>query len=308
MNQEGKIEGIITKGVGGIYTVRINDEQGIRKVFCSVRGIFRQKDFIPQAGDTVYIEDSGDVDIPYVISAFAPRRNSLQRPPLANVDHLLLTFAVTEPVPDLKLLDKMLIISGVLGIDPVIIFTKSDLGKEEADSLYNIYKNAGFDVMISSPESPVSKETLMELTGSGISAFAGPSGVGKSSLCNRILGTRAMETNEISVKLKRGKHTTRHCELHDFGDGFITDTPGFTSLSLFDLGITHKDVCMGYPEIMKYAAECRYDDCGHVGEAGCAVDEAFQKCMIDEGRMQRYREFYKELYDNRNNYKRRKRL
>ena len=308
MNQDGKIDGIITKGVGGIYTVRICDESGIRKVYCSVRGIFRQKDFIPQAGDTVYIEDSGDVDIPYVISAFGPRRNSLMRPPLANVDHLLLTFSVTEPLPDLKLLDKMLIISGVLGIKPVIIFTKSDLGKEEADCLSCIYKNAGFDVMISSPENPVSKETLMALTGSGISAFAGPSGVGKSSLCNRILGTRAMETSEISVKLKRGKHTTRHCELHDFGDGFITDTPGFTSLSLFELGITHKDICKGYPEIMKYAKGCRYDDCGHVGEAGCAVDEALQKCIIDGGRMQRYREFYKELYDNRNNYKRRKRI
>ena len=308
MNSDGRIEGIITKGVGGIYTVRICDGTGIRKVYCSVRGIFRQKDFIPQAGDTVYIEDSGDVDIPYVISAFGPRRNSLLRPPLANVDYLLLTFSVTNPVPDLKLLDKMLIISGVLGIKPVIIFTKSDLGKEEADNLAGIYMNAGFDVMISSPESPVSKETLMSLTGSGIAAFAGPSGVGKSSLCNRILGTRAMETNEISAKLKRGKHTTRHCELHDFGSGFITDTPGFTSLSLFELGITHKDICRGYPEIMRYTHDCRYDDCGHVGEAGCAVDEAFQKCMIDEGRMSRYREFYKELYDNRNNYKRRKRL
>ena len=308
MNQDGRIEGIITKGVGGIYTVRISDDSGVRKVFCSVRGIFRQKDLVPQAGDTVYIEESGDVDVPYVISAFGERRNSLMRPPLANVDYLLLTFSVIEPVPDLKLLDKMLIISGVLGIKPVIIFTKSDLGQAEAETLSGIYKAAGFDVMISSPENPVSKETLMALTGSGISAFAGPSGVGKSSLCNRILGTRAMETNEISVKLKRGKHTTRHCELHDFGDGFITDTPGFTSLSLFDLGITHKDVCMGYTEINRYAGECRYDDCGHVGEAGCAVDEAFQKCMIDEGRMSRYREFYKELYDNRNHYKRRKRL
>lgn len=308
MNSDGRIEGIITKGVGGIYTVRISDGSGIKKVYCSLRGIFRTKDFVPQAGDTVFIEDSGDVDIPYVISAFGPRRNSLLRPPLANVDYLLLTFSVIEPVPDLKLLDKMLIISGVLGIKPVIIFTKSDLGKEEADNLAGIYKNAGFDVMISSPENPVSKETLMALTGSGISAFAGPSGVGKSSLCNRILGTRAMETSEISVKLKRGKHTTRHCELHDFGDGFITDTPGFTSLSLFELGITHKDVCKGYPEIMRYATDCRYDDCGHVGEAGCAVDVAFQKCMIDECRMQRYREFYKELYDNRNNYKRRKRI
>ena len=138
MNSDGRIEGIITKGVGGIYTVRINDGSGIRKVYCSVRGIFRQKDFIPQAGDTVYIEDSGDVDIPYVISAFGPRRNSLLRPPLANVDYLLLTFSVIEPVPDLKLLDKMLIISGVLGIKPVIIFTKSDLGKEEADNLSGI--------------------------------------------------------------------------------------------------------------------------------------------------------------------------
>lgn len=307
MNQDGRIEGIITKGVGGIYTVRISDDSGVRKVYCSVRGIFRQKDLVPQAGDTVYIEESGDVDVPYVISAFGERRNSLMRPPLANVDYLLLTFSVIEPVPDLKLLDKMLIISGVLGIKPVIIFTKSDLGQAEAETLSGIYKAAGFDVMISSPENPVSKETLMALTGSGISAFAGPSGVGKSSLCNRILGTRAMETNEISVKLKRGRHTTRHCELHDFGDGFITDTPGFTSLSLFELGISHKDVCKGYPEIMKHASDCRYDDCGHVGEDGCAVDEAFQKSMIDEGRMQRYREFYKELYDNRNNYKRRKR-
>jgi ribosome biogenesis GTPase len=188
----------------------------------------------------------------------------------------------------------------------LIIFTKEDLGREAAARYYDVYSGCGYKVFISSKDSPVTAEDLRSITGSGIAAFARPSGVGKSTLCNRIIGREHMETGNISRKLKRGRHTTRHVELIDFGDGFITDTPGFTSLSLLQLGIGYRDVPAGYPEIYKFAGKCKYDDCRHIKEEGCVVRDALSMGQISEERYNRYREFSEELYNERNNYKRRK--
>jgi len=168
------------------------------------------------------------------------------------------------------------------------------------------YSACGYQVLVSSKDSPVTAEALESITGNGIAAFAGPSGVGKSTLCNRIIGKEHMEVGTISRKLKRGRHTTRHVELFDFGDGFITDTPGFTSLSLLQLGIGYKEVPAGYPEIYKFTGKCKYDDCRHIKEEGCVVRDALSLGQIGEERYNRYREFSEELYNERNNYKRRK--
>ena len=298
------VQGVITKGVGGAYSVCIDG--GKTRAACQIRGGLRLGNIVPQAGDRVTIEPSGDPDLPYVITKILPRKNNLVRPPVANVDYLILTFSVTDPEPDLKLLDKLLIICANLDITPLIVFTKEDLGKEAAAKYLDEYSACGYQVLVSSKDSPVTAEALESITGSGIAAFAGPSGVGKSTLCNRIIGKEHMEVGTISKKLKRGRHTTRHVELFDFGEGFITDTPGFTSLSLLQLGIGYKEVPAGYPEIYKFTGKCKYDDCRHIKEEGCVVREALSLGQIGEERYNRYREFSEELYNERNNYKRRK--
>ena len=277
-----------------------------RRVSCRIRGLFRNRQILPQIGDRVIVQESGDADNPYVICDILPRRNTLTRPAIANVDYLLLTFAAVNPEPDLTLLDKMLIICGNLDIVPVIIFTKEDLGENEAMELSGIYTKAGYRVLISSGNCPVTSDDIKQIVGNGTAAFAGPSGVGKSTLCNSILGTKIMDVGEISDRLRRGKHTTIHVELFDFGEGFLTDTPGFTSLSLLNLDIDYRKVRLGYPEIMRFEGGCRFDDCRHISELGCVVTKAVEDGLIEQSRYNRYRSFNEELYNERNNYRRRK--
>lgn len=291
-------EGIITKGVGGTYTVRVSAGD-VR--LCQIRGGIRRKGLTPAVGDKVTIAPSGDPDIPYVLEKIHPRKNSLVRPPLANIDTLILVFAAKDPEPDLKLLDKMLIICSTMDILPVIVFSKEDMDKETANDLCKVYNAAGFKTFVSNLESPVTEEEIRAITGTGLTGLAGPSGVGKSTLCNHFLGEEMMKTGDISDRLGRGKHTTRHVELFEFGDGFITDTPGFTSLDLFELGIDYKSVVGGYPEIKALSCGCRFDDCRHIAERDCAVREEVGK-TIDEGRYARYSEFCEFLYSQRNNY------
>lgn len=291
-------EGIITKGVGGTYTVRVTKDDNR---LCQIRGGIRHSKILPAVGDKVRIAPSGDPDIPYVLEKVLARKNSLVRPPLANIDNLILVFAVKEPEPDLKLLDKMLIICSTMDINPVIVFTKSDLDIDFANELYSTYKNAGYECYMSSPENRFSIEDAKRITNRGITSFAGPSGVGKSTLCNHILGDDAMLVGDISERLGRGKHTTRHVELFEFSDGFLTDTPGFTSLDLFELGVEYKSVIGGYKEIERISCGCRFDDCRHIAERDCAVRESLGD-EIDQGRYDRYKEFFEFLYSQRNNY------
>ena len=291
-------EGIITKGVGGTYTVRVSRDD-VR--LCQIRGGIRHKKMVPAVGDIVDIAPSGDPDIPYVLEKIHPRKNSLIRPPIANIDVLVLVFAVKDPEPDLKLLDKMLIICSTMDIRPVVVFSKSDTDGELAAKLKDIYDRAGFVTFVSSIEEPVTKDDILSVANGGLIGLAGPSGVGKSTLCNSLLGESIMETGDISDRLKRGKHTTRHVQLFEFGEGFITDTPGFTSLDLFELGIEYRSVVGGYPEIERLSEGCRFDDCRHIAERDCAVRSSVGD-EIDEGRYERYKEFFEFLYSQRNNY------
>ena len=295
------MQGIITKGVGGTYTVR--NEQG-ENVLCQIRGGLRHRKLTPFVGDRVEFENSGDPDIPFVLEKILPRKNSLVRPPLANIDIVLLAFAVADPEPDLKLLDKMLIVCDTMNIRPVIIFTKADLNSEYADHLRSVYSRCGYDTFVSSDNEKVRDEVVSLVGKNEIAAFTGPSGVGKSTLCNHFLDDDNMEVGSISERLKRGKHTTRHVELFELGDGFITDTPGFTSLDLFELGIGYDRVINGYPELSKAGKECRFKDCRHLGERDCRVKEliASEDLSIDKDRYLRYKEFYEDLYSKRNDY------
>ena len=296
------LEGIITKSVGGSCIVRT-----LSGDFCScqMRGGLRKGKKTPLVGDRVIIAPSGDPDIPFILEKVLKRKNSLVRPPLANVDALILTFAVKDPEPDLKLLDKMLIICGLLDIKPIIVFTKCDLSDGDGDKLHKIYSDAGYDCLISRSDNKPSKSDIISLVkvegGTGIVGFAGPSGVGKSTLVNHFTDDLSMVVGDISERLGRGKHTTRHVELFELDDLFITDTPGFTSLDLFELGVDYKEVIIGYPEIAQIGVECRFDDCRHLEERDCRVKEEIGN-TIDPGRYERYKEFYEFLYSNRNNY------
>ncbi|MBR4556882.1 MAG: ribosome small subunit-dependent GTPase A [Clostridiales bacterium] len=307
MAEENAFNGVITKGVGGVYTVRFMKEDNLCTALCAARGIFRLRGIKPAIGDRVTIMPSEDPDVEYIITDIAERTSLIARPPVANLETMLLTFSVTNPAPDLTLLDKMLLLCTINNIRPVIIFTKSDLNEDDSEKLCSVYTKAGYEVLVSSPKKALTKNDLKDIIGNGIAAFAGPSGVGKSTLCNSLLGFDIMQTGEVSQKIKRGRHTTRHVELHEFFDGFICDTPGFTSLSLEDQGVDYREVLNGYPEINEFATGCRFDDCSHRKEDGCVVTKALAEGKIDQGRYDRYVSFFTELYDNRNNYKSRRR-
>ena len=296
---DNRIQGIITKGIGGTYTVGASN--GVFYL-CQIRGGIRKSGLTPSVGDNVLISESGDPDIPYVIEKILPRKNSIVRPPLANVDALILCFAVKNPEPDLKLLDKMLIICGKNGIKPIIVFTKCDLDREYAQELYKDYSSTGVLCFMSEEENKPSVDELFEACGDSVLVgFAGPSGVGKSTLCNSIIGLEMMEVGNISERLGRGKHTTRHVELFFYKDKYLTDTPGFTSLDLFELGYEYKDVILGYPDIKELGEGCRFDDCRHISEIGCVVKPQIGD-TISADRYNRYKEFNEFLYSMRNNY------
>lgn len=296
---EEKIQGIITKGIGGTYTVGASNDA---LYLCQIRGGIRKSGLTPAVGDNVLISESGDPDIPYVLEKILPRKNSIVRPPMANVDALILCFAVKNPEPDLKLLDKMLIICGKNGIKPIIVFTKCDLDSENATVLYDAYSKSGVSCFLSYEDKKPTVDELFEACGDSVLiGFAGPSGVGKSTLCNSILGKEFMEVGNISERLRRGKHTTRHVELFSFNGKYLTDTPGFTSLDLLELGYEYKDVILGYPEISELGVECQFDDCRHISERNCAVKSAIGD-TINKDRYDRYKEFNEFLYSMRNNY------
>lgn len=299
MGEVMSIKGKITKGLGGIYGVKLETGEVVN---ASCRGVFRKAKITPTIGDDVILSPSGDPDVEYVVDKILPRKSYLIRPAVANVDVLILCFAVKDPEPDLKLLDKMLIICALIKVKPIIVFTKCDLDMSEAERLKAIYSDAGFDCLLSSKDDAVTPDKLFSIVSKDLCfGFAGPSGVGKSTMCNNLLEGDVMKVGVISDRLKRGKHTTRHVELFDFFDGYIMDTPGFTSLSLFELGVEYKQVILGYPEIIRVSEECRFDDCRHISERDCAVIATVGD-RISKERYDRYVELEEDLYSKRNDY------
>jgi len=283
------------KGVGGEYTIHLSDGQD---VLAKPRGIFRKMKVIPTAGDYCEIEPSGDPDIPYTIVTIEDRKNLLIRPSVANIDVLIIAVSISDPQPDLKLLDKLLILCPKLRIDPVILLTKTDLAPDKAKELAAVYEEAGFRILQISKEEMLPDEVVRALFRGHTVGVAGQSGVGKSTLCHRLTGKEHIEVGEISERLKRGKHTTRHVELFPYEGGYLIDTPGFSSLEVDRIGISEEDLIGGYPELLKIAGKCRFQDCRHRGELGCRVQES----GISEGRLARYREFLDIIIESSKRY------
>jgi len=282
------LDGIITKGIGGFYYVLCEG-----KIYeCKARGVFRKEKITPLAGDYVKIQVK---DGKGSILEILPRRNCLVRPAVANVDTLALVVSAAYPEPDMTLVDKMLIHAEISGTEAVLCINKTDIGERQA--MAEIYKNAGYRVISVSAEKKENLEELYELINGKVTAFAGVSGVGKSSLLNVLTGA-GMETGALSDKIQRGKNTTRHVELIPVSGGFVLDTPGFSSFELS--GIEFSDLWKYFPEFHSKISDCKFRDCSHTREQkNCAVKDAVQNGEISESRYNSYCELYNILKEKK---------
>ena len=285
------MRGRIIKGVGGLYDVHVG---GDRVYACRARGIFRKKKIRPNVGDYVEIEILSEQDREGSITVIHKRRNSLIRPMVANVDQALLVFAFHEPEPNYCLLNTFLVMMEQQGVPVILCFNKTDLSSPEERAYVNeSFRGSGAQVYMVCARTDDAEDIGKLLLGK-TTVLAGPSGVGKSSLLNRISGTFAMETGEISEKIKRGKHTTRHSELIYIGDdSYLVDTPGFSSLDLIDM--EKEDLKQYFPEF-SHCGPCRFLDCQHINEPDCSVKQA-----VEDGRISRLRyENYCLMFENLN--------
>lgn len=293
--------GRIIKGLGGLYDVM--DENGtIYK--CKARGIFRLEKTKPLVGDIATLKFENDTPFIYEINE---RKNTLIRPPMANLDILFCTVSAAKPAPSTIVLDKLISIAAHNKIEPVIVITKSDIDEKMADYLYGMYKKSGYFTF---KTSVVNKTGLDEIekyirdNSDSVCAFSGASGVGKSTLMNAIFPFLQLETGDVSRKTERGRHTTRSVELFPlsrlFGNesmkGFLADTPGFAALDFerFDF-YTKEELPFTFREFEDYIGKCRYTKCSHTKEEGCAIIEAVKRGDIYEERHKNFVEIYNDL-------------
>ena len=278
--------GRIIKLVGGLYTVECPD--GLYR--CKAKGIFRKDNESPVVGDIVDIDDYAENE--GMIAKIYPRKNKLIRPPLSNLDILFLVVSTCEPRPNYFVLDRLIAICEFKDIEPVIVITKTDLA--EFDELKKAYEHAGFKVFCVDNTKGECGE-ITDLIEGKVCAFAGNTGVGKSSLLNNIAPDLLLQTGEISKKLGRGRHTTRHVELYSIAGGYIADTPGFSALETGQYDIILKDKLQYcFREFEPYLNTCKFTDCSHTKEKGCSVLEAKQNGKISESRFDSYLKMYDE--------------
>ncbi len=286
--QELRTEGRILQGIGGFYYVEAAD--GIYE--CRARGSFRNRGITPFCGDVVTISVSDDQK--GVIEDIMERKNSLIRPPVANVDVLVLVVSMSDPAPNTTIVDRMIAVCEYKGIEPMLVFNKTDLCSSE--ELETIYRDAGFTVLSVCAKDPETVMPLKEYLKGKIVAFAGNSGVGKSSVLNVLYPHLELAVGETSKKLGRGRHTTRSaCLYAQEGGGYVADTPGFSSLDAQRLEHIDKDeLCECFREFEPYLGGCRFTSCSHTVEKGCAVCEAVNAGKIALSRHQSYVALYQE--------------
>ncbi len=285
------MQGKIIKGIAGFYYV---DVIGSGIYECKAKGIFRKEKKKPLVGDNVEIQILNEEEKTGNLVKILPRKNELIRPASANVDQALVIFAVRQPDPNYGLLDRFLISMEQQNVPVIICFNKHDLAQEEAEKLYRLYTDCGYQVLLTSAWKEEGIEEVKKILEGKTTVVAGPSGVGKSSLTNLLQKEISMETGEISKKLKRGKHTTRHSQLLYAGeDTYLMDTPGFSSLYLE--GMEKEELREYFPEFHPYQEQCRFQGCVHIHEPGCGVKEALETGKISKQRYDNYVSFYQEL-------------
>lgn len=288
------MEGIIVKGIGGFYYVMTSE--GL--IETRARGLFREENIRPLVGDKVRIRISNEDKTGYIEEIFE-RKNQLIRPPVANITQAIIVMSVKKPDINTWLLDKFLIMAEHQELNIVICFNKLDLSEKEVLRLKEVYELAGYKVLITSSKEGSGIDELKEALKGHITVFAGPSGVGKSSLLNRLNHEFKRETGEISSKSKRGKHTTRSVELLQLEeDTFVLDTPGFSSLDISFIQEASQ-VREYFREINKFGVECRFLSCLHDKEPDCAVKEKVEKGLIHRDRYNNYLMILEEIKNTR---------
>ena len=279
-------EAVIIRSLSGFYTVRSGD----RTLECRAKGVFRNKGLSPLVGDRVEVQDIGGGK--GVVSAILPRRNAFVRPAVANVDLLVFVASAVIPVTDPFLIDRVAAIAECADCSVAVCINKADL--DPGDSLAKIYENSGYRVLRTSAETGQGIEELRSVLRRRICAFTGNTGVGKASLLNALSPDLLLSVGEVSKKLGRGRHTTRHVELFALGDDtFVADTPGFASfdLELMD-PIPKEELQYAFPEFRPYLGQCRFRDCAHLKEPGCAVLQAVEAGKIHPSRHEGYAKLY----------------
>ena len=283
------LEGVILKGIGGFYY--IDTKTGVYE--CRARGIFRKEGIRPTVGDKVRISVLDEAQKKGSLDEILPRRNELIRPRVSNVDQAVIVFAAKSPNMNRELLDRFLLLAEEQELDIVIVINKIDRDKKERYlEAAELYRSAGYPVLCTSAEKGIGIEDLRKALEGKISVFAGPSGVGKSSLINAAFPSLSLNTGEISEKIQRGRHTTRHAELIQITEqSYIVDSPGFTSLYLSH--IPSEDLQYYFREFKPFLHKCYYTGCMHIDEPDCAVKAEIGKA-VSEQRYERYKTFYQE--------------
>lgn len=283
------MQGLIRKGIGGFYYVDTGDNVYASKA----RGLFRKKGQTPLVGDRVEIEVTHEADKEAYITAILPRKNTLIRPPVANLERLFIVAALHNPPPSTLMIDKMIAICEKKGIDPVVVLNKADLGEDRA--LREIYQRAGFEVVTTSAAQNSGLDELRRLIKGKLCAFAGHSGVGKSSLLNLLAPQALAQVGGLSARLERGRHTTRHVEIFTCAGGYLADTPGFGDISIERFEPVYKEELFDcFREFAPCFGKCRFSGCLHDKEPGCAVKQAVEEGRIAPSRYESYRSM---LYD-----------
>ena len=279
------LKGIITKGIGGFYYVEVAN--AIYE--CKARGIFRKNKISPLVGDIVEISINENAE--NTIDTILERKNSLIRPPVSNIDNLLIVVSTTDPKPNFYVIDKLIAIAEHKNIEPYIIISKTDLSSYA--EIVDNYKDAGINLIVLDNEDSYNK--IKEIMKDKISAFTGNSGVGKTTLLNKLDNTLNLSTGAISDKLGRGRHTTRQAQLFRVCGGYVIDTPGFSSLDFEKVEIIKKDeLPYCFREFKEFLGTCKFTSCSHVNDKGCSICEAVKDGKISQSRHNSYIQMYNQ--------------
>ena len=280
-----KLKGIITKGIGGFYYVEVANAT----YECKARGIFRKNKITPLVGDSVEISVNDNAE--NTINLIDDRKNFLIRPPVSNIDNLIIIVSTVEPRPNFFVIDKLIATAEYKNIEPYIVISKTDLSSH--DEIIDAYKNSGIKIISLNDDYAI--DEIKSIMRNKISAFTGNSGVGKTTLLNRLDNTLNLSTGAISDKLGRGRHTTRQAQLFNVCGGYVIDTPGFSSFDFEKTEIIKKDdLPYCFREFKDYLGTCKFTSCAHINDKGCSICEAVKNGKISETRHNSYIQLYNQ--------------